>query len=81
MKNTTEILPSKLDWFLRTMDDIWEQIAALHRLSFRELWFFNVKVRYYCLFGMHVFYTVQEIGGGGRSYVEKTVLSCLNKHC
>ena len=50
-----------------------------HLLSFRELWYFNAKVRYYC--SLAIFYTVQEIGVGWRSYVEKTVLSCLDKHC
>ena len=52
-------LSSKLDWFLSTIDVIWEKIAAL---SFRELWYFNAKVRSYCTFDKYVFYTVQEIG-------------------
>ena len=50
-----------------------------HLLSFRELWYFNAKVRYYC--SLDIFNTIQEIGvGGGRNYVEKTVLSCSDKH-
>ena len=57
----TKVLPSKLDWFLSTIDLIWEKIAAL---SFRELWYFNAKVRYYYSFDIHAFYTVQKFGVG-----------------
>ena len=58
----SEVLPLKPDWFLSTIDVIWEKIAAL--INFRELWFFVAKVRYYCSFDIHVFFTVQEIGVG-----------------
>ena len=33
-----------------------------HLLSFRELWYFNVNVLYYC--SLDIFFTVQEIGVG-----------------
>ena len=33
-----------------------------HLLSFRELWYFDAKVRYYC--SLDMFYTVQEIDVG-----------------
>ena len=55
-----EVLSSKLDRFLSTIDVIWETIPAL--IKFPLLWYFNAKVRYYC--SLDIFYTVQEIGMG-----------------
>ena len=48
-----------------------------HLLSFCELRLFDVKVRYYC--SLDIFYTVQEIGVGRRSYVEKKPSSFMFK--
>ena len=60
-----KVLPSKLDRFLSTIDDLWDKIATL--IEFREFWYFNAKVRYYCY--LDIFYTV--LSWGGRNYVEK----------
>ena len=68
-----KVLPSKLDRFLGVL---WEKIAAL--TEFRELWYFNAKVRYYCSLAYFIQY--KKSAWGGHNHVEKPVFSCLDKH-
>ena len=51
-----------------------------HLMSFRELWYFNAKVRYYCSLAYSLQY--KKLAWGGRNYVKKKkqFFSCLGKH-
>ena len=49
-----------------------------HLLSFRELWYFNAKVHYYCSLAYFIQY--KKLAWDGRNYVEKKISSFMFKY-
>ena len=73
------LLPSKLDWFLSTIDVIWEKIAALIGV-FVSCGFSLPEYVITAYLTYMYFIQYKKLGLGWRNYVENTVLSCLNIH-